>query len=690
MRTAVALLVVALAGAPLAGQTGQPQPGGASLVPLPAFELRTLSNGAELIVVTLREQPFVTVNLAIRGGSSADPARLAGLAEMTAELLTEATRSLQPGEVAEAVEALGAQLTASAGPDYTTVSLGARTADLDAAVALMADVVLSPALPADELARRTLRAGQALELQSGSLAFQASLAFTRALYAQHPYGKIQSPETLGRIDVQDVLRHHRDFYRPNNAVFVVAGDVEADAVVERLDRHFADWSDAQISLPTYYGLPTRSGPEVTVVHVPGAPRAAVRLGHTMPPGDHADWAAMQVVNLLLGGTGAAPFDRATAPLALDGGASSTLTRRKDVGFLQVRAEGSADVADSAVATILTEMERLRTTPPEQAELEAVKRHLTDSYPLSMETPQQIANLVTNHLLLGQDRDAMEGYSDDVMALTPAQVREAAERHLHPDSVVIVVAGDAVALGGTMARFGPVTVVDRNGHALSPEDLDEAHAPPRLDGSRLVPGEWTYSVQAQDWPVGEVTRSLVPGPGEGSLVFTSDSEIGPRRITRSVSFLADGFEAVSSEDRLVVEGRELYAGLAIEDGRVSGRIRGPGGEQPVTGDAIRGALLGEMAELALWISDLESGQELILPVVAQDGRVTDVTIRVGGIREVEVPAGTFEAWEVELEGAGSHQKIYVRVEEPHYTVMIELQNQPVVTRLTRVRVGAPGR
>jgi len=457
--------------------------------------------------------------------------------------------------------------------------------------------------------------------------------------------------------VQDVLRYHRDFYRPNNAVFVVAGDMEADAAVELLDRHFAGWSNAQISLPTYYGLPTRAQPEVTLVHVPGAPRAVVRLGHTVPPGDHPDWTAMRVVGRLLSGTVTAPLNGATASLE------------------------SGDLAA---------MERFRTTPPDAAELEAVKSHLTDTYPLSMETPRYMANLVTSHLLLGLDRDAMEGFPGDVRALTPGQVQEAAARNLHPDSVVIVVAGDAVALRNNMARFGPVTVVDRNGDALSPDDLAEAPAPHGLDGSRLIPGEWTYSVQAQDWPVGEVTRSLVSGPGGGTLVFTSDSEIGPRRITRSVSFLADGFEAVSSEDRLVVEGRELYAGLAIEDGRVSGRIRGPGGEQPVTGDAIPGALLGEMAELALWISDLETGQEMTFPVVAQDGRVTNVTARVAGIRDVEVPAGTFEAWEVELEGAGSHQRVYVRVEEPRYTVMIELQNQPVVTRLTRVRQGAARR
>jgi len=690
VRTAAAMFVVALTGAPVAGQTGPPPAPEASPAPFPAFELRTLSNGAELIMVTLAEQPFVTVNLVIRGGSSADPPRLAGLAEMTAGLLTEATRNLQPGEVARAVEALGARLTASAGPDYTTVSLGARTADLDAALAIMADVVLNPALPADELARRTLRAGQALDLQSGSLAFQASRAFTTALYGQHPYGKIQSPETLGRIDVQDVLRYHRDFYRPNNAVFVVAGDMEADAAVELLDRHFAGWSNAQISLPTYYGLPTRAQPEVTLVHVPGAPRAVVRLGHTVPPGDHPDWTAMRVVGRLLSGTVTAPLNGATASLESGDGTFGTLARRKDVGFLHVRVETSAERADTVVASILAAMERFRTTPPDAAELEAVKSHLTDTYPLSMETPRHMANLVTSHLLLGLDRDAMEGFPGDVRALTPGQVQEAAARNLHPDSVVIVVAGDAVALRNNMARFGPVTVVDRNGDALSPDDLAEAPAPHGLDGSRLIPGEWTYSVQAQDWPVGEVTRSLVSGPGGGTLVFTSDSEIGPRRITRSVSFLADGFEAVSSEDRLVVEGRELYAGLAIEDGRVSGRIRGPGGEQPVTGDAIPGALLGEMAELALWISDLETGQEMTFPVVAQDGRVTNVTARVAGIRDVEVPAGTFEAWEVELEGAGSHQRVYVRVEEPRYTVMIELQNQPVVTRLTRVRQGAARR
>ncbi len=687
-----AALAAAFCLAPAAG-AGQspPVPATAPDIPFPEFQLRELSNGAELLVVSHHEQPHVTVNLVIRGGTAADPPRQAGLAAMTAELLTKGVEGQPASQVAEDLDFLGAQLGASAGPDYTTVSLSSVTENLDAALAIMADVVIRPAFPADDLARQVARARSALTIQERAPTFLASRAFTRALYGEHPYGKIQTAESLGRIDVQAVTRYHRDYYRPNNAVFVVAGDVSADAAAAALDGHFGDWEAAPVSLPTYHGLPQRSAPEVVLVHVAGARDAVVRVGQAVTRGDDPDWTALRVANRLLGegmssrlGTGVGG-ESGIAP-----GASSGVIRRTDAGYFQARAEVAAEVVDAAVAALVAEVERLRSEAPAPDELEAVLLYLAGSFPLSIETPQQIANQVTTYLLLGLERDALETYRERIAALTPDDVRAAVEVQLQPDRMIIVVAGDALHLHDRLARFGPVTVETDQGVQVALDDLRPRAREFALDGSLLGPGSWTYDVQAQDWPVGELRRRLTPGDQPGTMTMVSEASIGPREVHREVTFRAATFEAVRSEDRLRMQGREMVSALELEAGQVTGFFRGPGGQQPVEGTAVAGAVLGEMTELALWVADLEAADEIVIPVVQPDGSVADWTLKMQGRREVTVPAGVFDTYQVEVDGGGQRQRVYVRAERPRYTVKIEVVGQPVVTLLTDVTEGSPER
>ncbi|NIQ54915.1 MAG: hypothetical protein GWN71_05780 [Gammaproteobacteria bacterium] len=568
--------------------------------------------------------------------------------------------------------------------------MSSLTENLDAALAIMADVVMRPAFPADELARQVARARSAISIQGRTTAFLASRAFTRWVYGEHPYGKIQTAESLSRIDVQAVTRFHRDYYRPNNAVFVVAGDVDADAAVAALDGHFGDWEPAPVSLPGYHGLPERFATEVVLVHVPGAREAVVRAGRTVMRGDDPDWTALRVANRLLGegassrlGTGPGG-ENGVAP-----GASSGLIRRADSGYFQLRAEVAAEVVDSAVAALLDEVARMGTDAPTPEELDGVRSYLIGSFPLGIETPQQIANQVTTYLLLGLERDALQTYRERISAITPEVVRSAAAR-LDPARMTIVVAGDALRLHDRLTRFGRVTVENDQGVVLALDQLRPRARESALDGSSLRPGSWTYEVRAQEWPVGELTRSLTAGDEAGTMTFVSDARIGPREVRREVTFHARTFEALRGEDRLKIQGREMVSSLQLEGGQVTGFFRGPGGREPVEGTAVEGALLGEMTELALWVAALEVEDEIVVAAVQPDGSLTNYTLKMQGEREVSVPAGVFQTYQVEIDGGGQRQRVYVRIEQPRYTVKIEVIGQPVETLLTNVAEGTPGR
>lgn len=678
------MLVLVLGAPPVLAQSD----GAAASPPNEAleFDLRSLSNGAELLVVPSPGDPEVTVNLLFRGGTAADPTRLAGLASLTSQLLTHSTRNLTEQDLARAMDRLGARLGAAAGPDFTTVSLGTSPDLLNESLELMADVVLRPVLPADQLALRSAQVQRAIRLQEAALEFQATRGFIQAVYGDHPYGMIETPETLARIDVQDAVRYHRDYYRPNNAIFVVVGDVDTEDVVRQLESHFDPWESRPLSLPTFYGLPNREEPEILLVHVPGAPVAVVRIGKAVPVGSDTGWPAIQLASRILGADADARLARAVQPWA--GDVRSTLVRRGDAGYYQVRFQARPDSVAPAVGGILTEIRGLGEQPPDPGEMELRVAELVSESRATRESAQQMANQMTQHILLGRGGEEVGSYSARLSDVTSLEVAEVAGRVLDPDQMVIVVAGDAAVLYEPLAALASVQVQDAGGRTVARDRLERPPPTLGLDASTLQPRSWTYRVEAQEFPIGKVTRRLVVGDEDGTLRLESDANVGNRVVRRQVTFRATPFVPVSSEDHLQVDDQVLSSSMAVEGGRVTGTLRLPRGEQPIESVAVPGALLGEMAEAALWLLDLGSFEEFTIPIIGQDGATSELRVRVRGERTTVVPAGTFETWEVELEGAGQNQRVFVTRDPPRQTVKIELVGQPVVTLLTQARAGSP--
>ncbi len=185
---AISVLCIGLLSAGLTAQTEPPPPLPLGATPFPSHEERTLSNGARVIVVTHTEVPYVTVNLVVPGGSAADPPGQAGVAELTAGLLTKGSATRSAMEIAGAVDHLGAVLEAAAAPDWTNVTLGVLRSGLDVGLELMSDVVMDPSFPREELEILRDQKLAQLRIQLGQPQVQAGRFLTRELFGEHPYG----------------------------------------------------------------------------------------------------------------------------------------------------------------------------------------------------------------------------------------------------------------------------------------------------------------------------------------------------------------------------------------------------------------------------------------------------------------------------------------------------------------------
>ncbi|MCK5427214.1 MAG: insulinase family protein, partial [Thermodesulfovibrionia bacterium] len=190
-------------------------------------ERTVLENGLTLLIVERHNLPIVKVSIGINAGSLVEPEDKAGLANLTARLLTAGTENRTASQINEEMDFVGASVGASGGDDYVTASLSVLKKDLNLGYDLLSDIILNPVFPEDELNKERERIKGSLRAREEDPGFVASKAFKEAVFGTHPYGRLiaGSPDSLDRITRNDIVHFHAGHYIPNNAIMSVVGDV---------------------------------------------------------------------------------------------------------------------------------------------------------------------------------------------------------------------------------------------------------------------------------------------------------------------------------------------------------------------------------------------------------------------------------------------------------------------------------
>src|SRR6266550_3281736 len=224
-------------------QATPPPPGPPRSLQIPKPSEKTLANGLRVIVIERANTPLVSAEVIIKNGAEVDPPGLAGLAHMTASLLTLGTRTRSATQIAEAIEALGGSQASGAEWDAATASVGVMSSKVDPAMEILADVVRHPTFKSDEIERLRQQYMDYLNVQLGEPGSIASFVAARVLYGDAPYGHPLggTTESLKRIRRSDVLRLHEKFYRPDNAILMIGGDIRPSEAFSLAQKYFGDW-----------------------------------------------------------------------------------------------------------------------------------------------------------------------------------------------------------------------------------------------------------------------------------------------------------------------------------------------------------------------------------------------------------------------------------------------------------------
>jgi len=452
LRLAVAILVLTVGwtSSNVVGQTPQatpPPPAPPRSVSFPKPVERTLTNGLRVVVIPRSNASLVSAVLVIKNGGEIDPPELPGLADMTANLLTKGTATRDATRIAEEIESLGGTLESRARWDASTASVDVMSRRIDAAVAILADVVRNPTFKADEIERLRQQNIDNLTLamgEPGAIArfVAARVVFGDSLYG-HPIGG--TAESLARITRDDITKLHGRFYRPDNTILVIGGDITGVNGFALANRYFGDWKKPATPMPDLSAaMSTASGKagRVVVIDKPDAGQAAVYLARIGINRKDADYFRGIVANSVLSGYSGRLNQEIRIKRGLSYGAGSTLDTRRDVGpfvaSTQTKNESGAVVAD----LLLGEIGRLATAPPADAELTPRKAVLIGNFSRNLETAAGLVTQVASLALYGLSLDEINSYINNVQAISTADVQKFAGTRLDARTSNIIVVGNA--------------------------------------------------------------------------------------------------------------------------------------------------------------------------------------------------------------------------------------------------------
>ena len=446
-------MMVAMPAVSFAQQETPPPPAAPRSVTVPKPIEKTLRNGLRVIVIEEADVPLISAQLLIKNGGEIDPPQLAGVADMTASLLTKGTKTRTAPEIAQAIEALGGSLDSDASWDASSASLSVMSSKIEPAMAILADVVRNPTFTEEEIARLRQQYLDSLSVSLRQPGTLASYVASRVVFGDAAYGHPLSgtPESLARIKRDDIVQLHSRYYRPDNAILVIGGDIKADDAFKLAERLFGEWANPATPLTTAAGTSVAkamqpaatSKPRVLVIDMPDAGQAAVVLARSGITRTDAEYFRGLVANSVLGGGYSARLNQEIRiKRGLSYGARSSLDVRRDTGpftaSTQTKNESGAEVA----SLLMGELGRLASEPIPETELIPRKAVLIGSFGRALETTGGLVSQIASLALYGLSLDQINNYIKDVQTVTAADVQKFAGTRLDAKSSNIIIVGDA--------------------------------------------------------------------------------------------------------------------------------------------------------------------------------------------------------------------------------------------------------
>jgi zinc protease len=411
---------------------------------VPQVQRVTLSNGMRLFLLEDHELPLIYVSARIRVGSIYEPADKVGLADITGEVMRTGGTTARTGDALdEELERIAASVETGIGLSSGYGSVSVLKEDFDRGLAILADVLMHPAFRPDkiELAKMQHRSSIARRNdQSGSI---ASREFGKLIYgAQSPYARHTEYATIDNITRDDLVAFHKRFYGPNNTMLAVWGDFDAEQMIAKIEKAFADWEKIDLDLPAKPGVDYRWQSTMNLVSKPDINQSNIYLGHIGGVMSDPDYFALTVMNQILGGgfTGRL-FKNVRSRQGLAYSVYGTYASSFDhPGRFYVGCQTKSASTVHAIRAIIDEVQKIATDEVADEELELAKESYLNSFVFNFDSKGEIISRLMTYEYYGYPADFLQKTKENVEKVTKADILRVARAHLRPDTLQILVVG----------------------------------------------------------------------------------------------------------------------------------------------------------------------------------------------------------------------------------------------------------
>jgi zinc protease len=447
-----------------------PIPGPTHTLNLPAPDVFKLSNGLSVYYRYRGGLPVVAANLVFNTGSGANPVDKPGLASFAANMLQQGTETRNAIQIADEAALLGTALSTGASMDASTVGASSLTKNFPGVLDLMADVVLHPTFPSDEVERRRAsRLAAFADERSDPNTIVARTGVSVLFGPHHPFGYDNSgtEASIKALKREDMMSFWKTHYLPNNAALVVSGNIPVADLKALAESKFGAWKSEELHAPQI-GAPETTKAKIVIVDRPGAQQTMVRLlqmgvGRATP-----DYPALEVMNSELGGLFSSRINmNLREEHGYTYGASSFFVYRRSLGYFVTGGEIRTDVTAPAVTEMLKEIRRMIDTPMKPEELSLAKDSQSRSLPGLFETSSGEAGALSEIYMYSLTRDYFANLPGQLNAVTSEDAETVARKYLHPDQMILVCVGDRAKIEPELLKLdlGAIEIRDADGNVV---------------------------------------------------------------------------------------------------------------------------------------------------------------------------------------------------------------------------------
>lgn len=518
-------------------------------IQLPPIKTITIENGLKVIVIEQPTLPIIQFSLRVRVGAIHEPTDRTGLATFTASMLRQGTTTRTADEISEAIDFVGGSLGASADVERTDVTARVLKKDLQVGLDLLADVVQNPSFPEKEMGiiRNQLIADVRSTQDDPESLAAAHLDF--ALFGTiHPLGRAMSEQSLNAITRDDLVTFHGMYYRPNNSVLAVAGDVKADEIIQLVKKAFGNWQRADIP-PAPLPEPVKlQGYKVRFVHKPGQTQTHIEIGHFGLAVTDPDYIPTILANYVLGG--GVFSSRLLQIIRSKAGKTysifSYFPSYSFPGYFRISTFTRNEQAFETLQLIVDEFKKFKEGGITQEELQAAQDNIAGSYILRLETLSGLATTVLNNDFYGFGMDRSRNWRKLIRSVTLEQANQAIKDRFDPENLAIVLLSDIKTLEGRTELIPGIS----------------------LESVNVV--DWLEPVTARAKPYAEFLAALSAPKGPTELVWAAQITPDAKALLERAFAAQGGFEKlaqlrdtyVKAQGSLFREGQEFKVDIEV--------------------------------------------------------------------------------------------------------------------------------